>query len=228
MPNITPEQYIALIKESFQENGVPEDAVQKVRYMKNHFDFYGLRAKIWVGLLKELFVEYGIYEGKDLEYFIQRCFDDEYREIHYAAIQMFERQQKKSDHDYIDLLEWMVVHQSWWDSVDWISKLIGIQFKKHPEQIIPYTQKWIKGDNMWLQRVAIIFQSAYKEQTDQELLFDYCKQKAFDKEFFIRKAIGWALRQYSRTNPQAVKAFVIENQNQLSTLSKREALRLMD
>lgn len=107
------------------------------------------------------------------------------------------------------------------------SSLVGELFKIYPELIIPYTSKWIKSSNMWLQRSAILFQLGYKEKTDKELLADLiikANESENKDEFFIRKAIGWALREYSKTNPEWVIEF-IKQHDELSNLSKSQGLK---
>lgn len=94
-----------------------------------------------------------------------------------------------------------------------------------PEWTLPVMDKWIEDDNIWLRRSAILHQLQFKEKTDSERLFRYCLSRAHDKEFFIMKAIGWALRQYARCNPEAVRHFVKENEKRLSRLSIKEAMK---
>ncbi|MEZ4888313.1 MAG: DNA alkylation repair protein [Chitinophagales bacterium] len=120
-------------------------------------------------------------------------------------------------------MEFMIVHKSWWDSVDTTAKWVGVFFKKYPTMTKPVTKRWITSDNMWLQRMAIIFQLAYKKDTDVDLLFEYVLRKSDSKEFFIQKAIGWALRQYAKTDANAVWRFV--DVTDLAPLSRREALK---
>ena len=117
----------------------------------------------------------------------------------------------------------MIVHKSWWDTVDATAKYVGVFFKKHPHLTKPTTLRWITSDNRWLQRMAIIFQLAYKKETDVDLLFEYVLRKADSEEFFIQKAIGWALRQYAKIDAAEVKRFV--EVTDLKPLSKREALK---
>ncbi|MFT6151359.1 MAG: 3-methyladenine DNA glycosylase AlkD [Flavobacteriales bacterium] len=120
----------------------------------------------------------------------------------------------------------MITNKSWWDTVDLITtNLVGNYFKLFPEQIIPITKIWMESDNIWLQRTCLIFQLKYKEEIDTDLLTDYILQLKDTKEFFINKAIGWILREYTRTNPEWVIDFV--NKHELSNLSKREALKLI-
>lgn len=122
----------------------------------------------------------------------------------------------------------LAVKNSWWDSIDFISpKLMGAYFQSFPEDIIPYTQKWIQSDNIWLVRCALLFQLKYKDKTDLELLYKLILQSCHTKEFFINKAIGWMLRENSKRIPHEIKAFVDFHQDILSNISKKEALRLI-
>ena len=121
----------------------------------------------------------------------------------------------------------MIITKSWWDTVDRIaSRLVGFYFREHKELIEPYTEKWMYYGNMWLQRTALLFQLKYKKETDTDLLFGYIQALAESPEFFIQKAIGWALREYSKTAPKTVKQFV--DSTLLAPLSKREALKIIN
>ncbi|RNB56968.1 DNA alkylation repair protein [Brevibacillus gelatini] len=112
---------------------------------------------------------------------------------------------------------------SWWDTVDYLAAhTIGALFSRSPELIRPNTTAWVKGDNIWLARTALLFQLSYKSRTDQELLFALIESCAASREFFIAKAIGWALREYAKTEPEAVRDFV---ETALANLSRREALK---
>ena len=121
-------------------------------------------------------------------------------------------------------MEYCIVHKSWWDSVDHLAGYcLGPYFKLFPHQLPAVTDRWNESDNMWLQRSSIMFQKAYKKETDVALLKKYILHCKDSKEFFIRKAIGWALREYSKTDPDWVIKFV--ERHPLSPLSKREALK---
>jgi 3-methyladenine DNA glycosylase AlkD len=219
-------QYYEHIRSVFSANENPEIAAQQVRYMKYHFEYFGIKTPIRVILLKDIFVKEGILGGEELREFIETCFQDDYREMHYAAIQMVEKCIKKQPEAFIEVLEYMLLNKSWWDSVDWISTLVGIHFQRYPHLIVPITERWMSSDNRWLQRICIIFQLKYKKNTDYELLSKYILAVANSKEFFLRKAAGWALRDISRHNPTFVIDFVEKNPH-LSPLTKREALRLI-
>ena len=126
--------------------------------------------------------------------------------------------------DDLALLEELITAKSWWDTVDgvssWICEPYFLKFPQHKSEI---TDQWTVHDNIWLPRASIIFQLGYKEKTDVNLLFHHIRLNLGSKEFFINKAIGWALREYAKTNPEAVKQFV--RQTPMPSLSKREALR---
>lgn len=201
----------------------PGRAVQQKRYMKDKFEFFGLGTPTRRPLTRVWMKREGIFYGEELEAFVKMSFGRAQRELHYAAIEMVERAQKKSAGEQIELLEWMVTHKSWWDSVDVVAKLIGRHFRRFPEMTVPVTERWMNSENMWLQRVCIIFQLEYKTETDFDLLSKYILQLADSKEFFIRKAQGWALRQYSKSKPELVSRFLSQHGSRLSGLTVREA-----
>ena len=219
-----PDTYHQYIKSIFQENGDPEIAHGQMKYMRHKFEFYGLKAPVWVGLLKGVFKEKGIYAGEELKTFARLCMDDEYREINYAGLQMLEKQMKKSPEGFIVFYEELIQTNSWWDSVDWIRKLVATHFQRFPHLTVPTTEKWMTSDNIWLQRICLIFQLTYKEKTDFDLMKKYILELAGSKEFFIQKGAGWALRQYSKTNAKGVVEFINANP-QLAPLTKREGVK---
>ncbi|MEM8908748.1 MAG: DNA alkylation repair protein, partial [Bacteroidota bacterium] len=178
---------------------------------------------VWLPLSKQFFKEHGCFEGDQLIQFVRLCFEEDHREVHYLAIEMVQQQIKQQAASFIDFLEEMILKKSWWDSVDWISKLVNIHFQRYPEQVCRVTARWMESNSIWLQRVAIIFQRYSKTATDEQLLFDYILQVADTKEFFLQKGAGWALRDYSKVNPQAVIDFVADHN--LPALTKREGLR---
>ncbi|MCF8246146.1 MAG: DNA alkylation repair protein [Saprospiraceae bacterium] len=223
---MTTEQYLHHVQAIFLEKGDLETAQGQMRYMRNQFEYYGLKAGHWMALSKVIFKEKGILEGEELKEFARLCFEDVHRELHYFALEMVQKTLKKQPTDFIHLLEELISTKSWWDTVDWLSKLVGIHFKKFPELIQPMTERWMASGNFWLQRVCLIFQLTYREKTDFDLMKKCILQIASSKEFFLQKGAGWALRQHSRTDQAGVADFV-ENNPQLSALTKREAMRLI-
>ena len=128
--------------------------------------------------------------------------------------------------DALPLYRDLIVEGAWWDLVDEVAThLICDLVVGHPDEVWPTVDSWIDDEDMWLRRTAIICQVGAKENIDAARLFQFCEARAFEKEFFIRKAIGWALRQHARVDPDAVARFVIEHRDQLSGLSYREATK---
>ncbi len=225
MATLAPAELLALAKSRFEAQSDPEDAEKQARYLRYHFQFYGLAAPVWVPISKTLFREYGLFHGEDLMEFLELCYDEDQRELHYLGLQMVEKALKKQPSDFIRCLEGAVQQNAWWDSVDWIAKLVGIHFLRYPDLIPSYNAAWMASDQFWLQRVAIIFQLRYREKTDEALLYQNILAVATSQEFFLQKAAGWALRQYSRTDPNSVKHFI--QNHELPALTVREGARLM-
>ena len=219
--------YLSAVQSTFEKEANPAYAVQQKKYMRDQFDYYGLKSKEAKAVRKEIYQTLGYpKETKEIQKLFRLFFKQPFRELHYFAIEVVEKNIKKQDADFIHFLEEMITTKSWWDTVDWINNLVGIHFKRFPELQKPYAYKWIDGENIWLARIAIIHQLKYKSDVDEVLLFDLIYQTRLSEEFFIRKAGGWALRQYSRVNPSSVIQFV-EDHPDLSGLTKREALRLL-
>jgi 3-methyladenine DNA glycosylase AlkD len=217
--------YYVHIRDSFRAQGKPEVAQGQMAYMRNQFDYFGLKMPAWTTLTKEIHRELGVPDGQDLIDLARLCYDDDHREMQYFAIETVQKMLKKQPPEFINFLEELILEKSWWDTVDWIAKLVGMHFQRYPDLIKPVTERWMASGELWLQRVCLIFQLRYKEHTDSELLFKYIRQLAGSKEFFLQKAAGWALRQYSKTKPEAVLIFLATST--VSTLTRREGGRLL-
>lgn len=223
MSQPAPSEYYRIVCDAFRASGNPDYAQQQIRYLRHQFEFFGLPMPRWMPLTRDLHAAHGIPDGDDLKALVRLCFQDDHRELHYFALETVQKALKKQPADFINFLEELICARSWWDSVDWIAKLVGIHFKKHPALIYAVTERWMGSGNIWLQRVSLIFQLTYKEKTDTELLFSYIRRLAGSREFFIQKGAGWALRQYAKTNPEAVQEFV--DNTKLAPLTRREALK---
>jgi 3-methyladenine DNA glycosylase AlkD len=148
------------------------------------------------------------------------------RDFQYFAVELLMKCKKQWNKNDIRLFEKLIINKSWWDTVDFIANQVtGPWFKLYPDQIVPVTGKWNKSKNIWLQRMSLLFQLKYKKETDTELMFEYICHLSGSEEFFVQKAIGWVLREYSKTNPGIVKKFISEND--LKPLSKREGLKII-
>jgi 3-methyladenine DNA glycosylase AlkD len=193
-------------------------------YMKNHFIFLGIKKPI----LNLIFNSYKA-EIKKLNHnafweLIEGLWEKPQREYHYFALEALQTYKKKLQKEDIQRLEWLICNHSWWDSVDMLAThMAGAYFQLYPDQISIYIERWIESKNIWLIRTSILFQLKYKNTTNVELLFDICKRFNHSKEFFIQKAIGWALRAYGDVEPKVVLQFV--KNTELKPLSKREAIR---
>ena len=219
--------YLIPISKSFAENGNEKIAFQMKKYMKDQFDYFGIKSPERKALKIEFLDLYGLPEPDQLEDIVRDCWQMPQREYQYFIMEILGRIAKKAGENRIDLYEFLVENKSWWDTIDYIaSNLVGVHFRLYPDLIRPYTEKWINSGNMWLQRTAILFQLKYKKDTDLVLLTDYIFRLQGSKEFFINKAIGWILREYSKTNPDWVIQFV--QNNELANLSRREALKWLE
>lgn len=200
-------------------------AIPMENYMKNNFSFLGIKAALRRELMKQSCTQYPSDIKTNFRAICQELFLKKEREYHLIAIDIFMKEVKSNYLvDDIYIIENMIISNSWWDSVDVVAKyLVGGYLLQFPEKKLSLIERFSNSDNRWLIRTAIIFQLSYKEKTDFDLLKSECEKHKTSKEFFIQKAIGWALRDYSRFNPSAVLNYV-ENTN-LKPLSKREAIR---
>ncbi|MED2256361.1 DNA alkylation repair protein [Brevibacillus parabrevis] len=146
------------------------------------------------------------------------------REYQYVAMDLLEKRKKQLTPEHLPWIVHWITTKSWWDTVDYLAAhTTGKLFSLHPELIRPNVTAWVQGDDIWLARTAILFQLSYKAKTDQKLLFSLIESGAASNQFFIQKAIGWSLREYAKTEPEAVRGFA--ERTVLSNLSKREALK---
>ncbi len=219
------EAYVSPLKAMYAHNSSAVRALPMKKYMLNQFEFFGIKSDSQNELRGAFLRNYGLPGADILAEVVRHLYALPEREFQYAAIHIAETTLRKTVNADIGLIEFMITQKSWWDTVDWVaSHLAGHWFSKHPDQIAHITGQWMASDNIWLQRSAILFQLKYKNNTDESLLFGYCSRLKHSGEFFIRKAIGWALREYSKTNPQQVMSFV-DTHPDLSGLSRREALK---
>lgn len=221
-----PTNYISLLQKTFQEKANPQRAKQQEKYMKDKFPFYGITAVERRQLQKPFLVKEYLPEKEEAFTMVKDLWKKPQRELHYFAQELIHKYHKQQELLDIELYEFLITNNSWWDTVDFIAaNLVGNYFKQFPKQRKLIINKWMQSGNIWLQRTCLIFQLKYKQKTDVKILSSGIEQLLGSQEFFINKAIGWALREYSKTNANWVVEFV-ENHKQLANLSKREALRL--
>lgn len=218
------DKYINELKIRLKGKENKEEAEKIKNYMKQQYDCYGLRAPQMKEVFKTHIEENGLPNEKDLKVMIKALYEKKEREYQMFAISIVDKTIVNFKKEDLEILEYMIVNKSWWDTIDHIAiNQVSKYFKKFPEQINSTIEKWIESENIWLIRTAILFQLKDKEQTNETLLYDIIEKTKHTKEFFINKAIGWVLREYAKTNKKSVLKFV--NSRELSSLSKREALK---
>lgn len=203
----------------FYENRNEELAIPMAKYMKNKFAFLGIKKPERVVLAKEFLRENK--KAKEVDWnFVNKCFKLPEREFQYLAITYMDIVKGLFTVEDMDIIERLIMTKSWWDSVDSIAPIVGFICTKFPEVRDLYVEKWIYADNIWLKRVSILFQLKYKGKTDTKFLAKAIVNNSNTSEFFVDKAIGWALREYSKTDKNWVRSFI--DNNELSNLSIRE------
>lgn len=190
-------------------------------YMRNKFPFLGVPTP----KRKELCTNYFKLAKKekliDWE-FVDSCFENDYREMQYIAVDYLKNMQKFLTEKDISKIKKLIMTKSWWDTVDLINGIVGHIALENP-QVNDILLLWSVNENIWLRRIAIDHQLSRKEKTDTELLEKILVNNLHQKEFFINKAIGWSLRDYSKTNPDWVRGFITKYKDKMAQLSIKEA-----
>ncbi|MFZ9027376.1 MAG: DNA alkylation repair protein [Crocinitomicaceae bacterium] len=218
-------EYIENLTRAFDNQRNDSIAQQQKSYLKGQFEFFGLKTPLRREIQKPFFRPEYLPTKSEAIQITKILWEKPEREFHYFGQELMMQFKNKLDEEDLEFIEYMITHNSWWDTVDMIaSHIAGAYFKKYPGKKRELMLRWSISDHMWIRRTSIIFQLKYKDETDKELLAQVIENNLGSKEFFINKAIGWALRTYSAIDPEWVKEFV-ENHQNLSHLSKKEALR---
>jgi 3-methyladenine DNA glycosylase AlkD len=210
--------------DEMEKNKNAEQAVKMAAYMQNKYVFLGIPKP----KLKEIIKPY-IKEGKkhDIDWkFINLCWKKNYREAQYVAMEYLDSLSKLLTDDDLSQLKKLIVTKSWWETADTIDAMVGeiiLRNKNLEKEML----KWSKDENIWVRRVAIDFQQKYKEKTNQKLFEQIIVNNFGTDEFFINKAIGWSLREYSKVNKKGVKDFINKYKKQLHKLSIKEASKYL-
>lgn len=218
--------YLTALCELFEMNRSAEHAQPMKKYMKNQFDFLGIKRPLRNELQKQFIKQYGLPKLEEVNEVITTLWNKPEREYQYFALDLLDKLKNKLPENTILLYKEIITTKSWWDTVDLIaSKLVGNHIKKfsnHSSTI----DSWSTDKNMWLRRTALLHQLKYKNETNTFTLTKHIESNMGSKEFFINKAIGWILREYGKVNPDYVISFV-EEHPKLASLSKKEALRII-
>jgi 3-methyladenine DNA glycosylase AlkD len=197
-------------------------------YMKTDQPFYGVQSKLRKQIFRDAIKKYPITSRSKWEKVVLELWNGTHREEMYQALEVAERYNIYHDKDAWQLFEKLLRSATNWDTVDWLSSnLIGIlvyKYRHFEKQLI----EWSEDENFWVRRATLLAHLKHKEKTNIKLLSQTVLKLSHEKEFFIRKAIGWVLRQYSYTDPKWVSQFVEKYEDKLSGLSKREALKAIN
>lgn len=203
----------------------PEKVPQMVAYMKDQFAFLGVTSPIRKATQKPFMAVARRSEPDDVLDVADRCWALEEREFQYVGCELLRARAKTFHAEDLARLHTLITSKPWWDTIDPLAAHpVGTLVMRFPE-LAKTMDIWIDDDNMWVARVAILHQLRFKQDLNQDRLFRYVEKRASDTEFFICKALGWALRDYARVAPEAVLAFVSKHENELSGLTRREALK---
>ena len=196
------------------------------KYMQDKFRFLGVRGATRTEIYKKYFPNARKTKTIDWD-FVESCWNKEEREFQYVVVYYLKAMQKFLKREDISRLKYLIVTKSWWDTVDLLAKVVGslvIRIEGYDQIML----EWSKDSNIWLKRVAMLHQLSFKEKVDEGLLEKILLANLGDNEFFINKAVGWALRDYSKVNPEWVRKFIEKNRSEMANLSLREASKYLN
>jgi len=196
------------------------------KYMQDKFRFLGVRGATRTEIYKKYFPDARKTKTIDWD-FVENCWNKEEREFQYVVVYYLKAMQKFLKREDISRLKYLIVTKSWWDTVDLLAKVVGsliIRIKGYDQIML----EWSKDSNIWLRRVAILYQLSLKDKVDEQILDNILVNNLGNSEFFINKAIGWALRDYSKFNPEWVREFIKKNKANMTNLSIREASKYLN
>ena len=213
------------IKKRFESREDKENAVAMSKYMRNMFDFYGLpaprRKEVYNDIIRT------DKKAKVVDWkFLDKCYDDKHRELQYLVYDYLLALKQYVSFDDIPKIKYYITTKSWWDTIDFLCKVIGDIGLRDP-RVKDLMIDWSKNENIWLKRTAIEHQLGLKDKTDTKLLEIIIVNNFGSNEFFVNKAIGWALRDYSKTDPEFVKNFINRHRDEMDGLSIKEASKYL-
>jgi 3-methyladenine DNA glycosylase AlkD len=222
-------ELVQAIRDELEAAGDPDRARGMQAYMKSAMPYRGVPSPAMRAIVKGLIKQHPIADERAYWRAVLDLWRSaRYREERYAAIELLEARAYRpwQTMDALPVYEELIVTGAWWDFVDVVAThRLGHLLREHPAPMKKTMRAWSKDENMWKRRSAILCQIGAKERTDRKLLYDCIAPSLSSKEFFLRKAIGWALRQYAWTDPDEVVRYVKAHEAELSALSKREALK---
>lgn len=215
---------VTAIRTEFAAHGNPVRAKGAQAYMKSEMPYHGLDSKTMRTLQRACIKQHPVGSANELNAVVLDLWDNaRFREERYAAQEILYKYSKFIDTSDLPLVRHMIITGSWWDYVDYIAKwVVGGLLERYPKEMTRELKRWIEDDELWIRRAAVLSQLAFKDKTDVELLFSFCDRCIEETTFWMRKAIGWALREYSKTDPAAVRKFIEAHRDRMSGLTYRE------
>lgn len=217
--------YYKILKKQMESHADPLQAKKMAAYMKNHFLFYGIPSPKRKALYKDFLKEEKTKKIVDWE-LLDQCFEDKHREFQYFACDYLVALAFYIPFEELDRIKAYIQKGNWWDTTDALDQVIG-KIGLRDTRIKQAMILWSRSDELWIKRAAIDHQLLYKEKTDTQLLETILLNGLGSNEFFINKAIGWVLRQYSKTNPRWVESFIKQHHTALSSLIIKEASKYL-
>ena len=222
----TADEARTLARTSLADAADPAKAGPMAAYMKHVAPFYGVAKPERTTILRALIRDFPVDTAERYEALVSTLWADDEREMKYLALGVARRWSAFHTVSSLPLYERLVLEGAWWDVVDEIAiNLVGPAVRSDRQHAWSHVDRWAAGENLWLRRTAILCQLKGRGDTDEHRLFSYCEAQLDDREFFIRKAIGWALRTHARTDPDAVRAFLRVHRERVSGLTMREATK---
>jgi 3-methyladenine DNA glycosylase AlkD len=207
----------------------PEKAGPMAAYLKTDMPFYGVQKQGRTEVFREMKKRFQIETNDSYRAAVVELWEQPHREEKYLAIGIARRYTSFVTADNLDLYRRLIVEGAWWDFVDDVAiNCVGIVHRDERTKVAPLIEEWVDDEIMWLRRTSLISPIKHKAETDYVTLFDHCLRRAHETEFFIRKAIGWTLREYAKTEPDRVREFLLEHRERWSGLSFREAAKHLE
>ncbi|MEV0321724.1 DNA alkylation repair protein [Streptomyces sp. NPDC050658] len=203
----------------------PARAAQAQAYMKDVAPFLGLPTPLRRTLSRTVLAGTPRPDEADCTAIALRCWRLPEREYQYFAVDYLRRHVRRCSSGFLPVARHLVTTVSWWDTVDLLAAHVVGGLVAADPRLTADMDAWIEDENLWVARTALLHQLRHKEATDAARLFAYCERQAEHPDFFVRKAVGWCLREYAKTDPDAVRAFVERQRGRLAPLSVREALK---
>lgn len=218
--------FLAGLRPALAGVAVPEKSEAMATYMKSSMPFLGVPSPTVRKTVRDLAKTHPFTDVEQLHATVNKLWHNaSFREERYAAIMLTDSRLGRGEVGLLPFYAVVIETGQWWDFVDTVAPRLWELLRTHRAAMDPLLREWSTHPNFWFRRAAVISQLPAKVETDTALLNDVITVNMADREFFIRKAIGWALRQYARTDPEWVRNYVAVNEGQLSPLSRREALK---